>query len=124
MRRDDLILKIGHADLAYVMHRVARREHFGMRNRVGAILQHAHALAGHQRQRQIIVGIVARNQAIDAVIGEEIRPTFDVTAVQNIGVFVVELLNYEAQFARQSAVDRLFCRLRLRRLHQNPISSR
>ena len=61
--------------------------------------------AGHQRQRQIGVRIVARDQPIDPVLVKKSGQLFDLAAIQNSCIFVVELLDKPTQIAQKAEVD-------------------
>ncbi len=113
-----------HADVADEMLDIARREHLGMSDRVGAILQHAHAFARHQRERQVGVGVVAGDEPIDAVLGEELGPALDLAAVEHRGIFEVEFLDQKAQLGELGAIKLCGRREGLGIGHHSPISSR
>ena len=99
--KDDVICRgsdgprvvVSNANIADEMFDIARSEHFGMGDRVGAIFEHSHSVAGHQRQRQAGVRIVTGNKPIDVILREEIRPTFDLATIQNRGIFKMKLFD-------------------------------
>jgi hypothetical protein len=64
---------------------------------MGAILQHAEALAQHEAERQALVVVLLRDDAVEARLGEEAGPAIERAAVDDLAVLGVEILELVAQ---------------------------
>src|SRR5271169_4018736 len=75
----------------------ARRVDAGTLQRFDAVLEHTLALAQHERQRQAALKVLARDDLVKALVGEELWPMRQVAVVETFDVLGVELVDFEAQ---------------------------
>jgi hypothetical protein len=61
------------------------------------ILQHAKALAQHEAERQALVVVFLRDDAVEARLDEEPGPALERAAVDDLAVLGVEILQLVAQ---------------------------
>src|SRR5205814_4523338 len=65
---------------------------------------HAEALAAHEAQRQALVVVLLRHDAVEARLDEEFGPALERTAVDHLGVLGVEVLDLFAQVLHRSMI--------------------
>src|SRR4030095_4247916 len=75
----------------------ARRVDVELLRGVGAVPKHAEALTGHQAERQALVVVLLRDDAVEARLDEELRPALNRAAVNGLAVFGVEVLELLAE---------------------------
>src|SRR2546427_262654 len=71
----------------------------GLAHRRDSVLEHALALAPHERDRQIALEVLAGDDFVEAVLDEQFGPTLELFVIETLDVLVIQLFNLVAQIS-------------------------